>query len=224
MTEVLNDTLLLSPHAEKSFDIFNPEHRALIPDVMSRLELWRANALTDLNNTAKIFGRYKSTMVLERDAKFKEKAFTLAIGSYSDRRKDYYLKTELDELHEAAQGIADSGIEKYGKAAIELLKKDRSNAFFHIPSNSGPTLEEWAEEQFIDQVIGYLKYETALAVYKNTEIVKYLIDNDKEHSWERRTYLYGDDQDPDVLIYSVEPLLIIYDSKVATHVKLMLSQ
>jgi len=117
----------------------------------------------------------------------------------------------------------DSHIIDTAIPAVTLLEQDHRDLSETDDLGRPYTNNRFARVRFEEQASTWLDYQVDLALLKRTEVVRFLVDNDYQHSWERRTY-YEFDADAGTNTFEVVCNLVIADPKIAAMVKLMLSK
>ncbi|OAH42782.1 hypothetical protein AX777_05960 [Sphingobium yanoikuyae] len=228
MSKAVTDTYTHSPFHDWPFDIFNHDHQALIPETMTLMKNALKAAVEPMKNNAIIFGNFPAKMVRERESEFADPIFDLAIESYDDPRAIYHFTVDLIKL----QSIVHPSDEMLDKAAVATSLIAESIYPLELESDANgsgvvlavPDKQALAREHLESQLELWIAYQIRLALAKESEIARFLVDNDHVHLWERRTYVLEDSSNPGEPILKVSPLLVIQDPKAAVQARLFLSK
>lgn len=228
MSKTLVATYTQSPFSRYAFDIFNYDHQALIPETIALLKAGVAELIEPMRNNAKIFGKFSAKMVQDKDSDFSEPIFDIELQLYEDQRAQMFLIRDLSDLQtRVSEYNYDEMLDK-ASDAISIMEETVYPLNFESDNTGSGIVEtisdkkECARGHITSQLELWLSYHIKLSIAKDTQIAKFLVDNNHAHLWERRTYEYEDSNEPGVPILKVHPLLVINDPKVAVLAKLYL--
>lgn len=227
MTQTLIKTTRLSPFAEHAFDIFNYEHQSLVPELMTQMKLVCEDITDPAWEVAEYHRPLPTHFTRDNTNEFKDTSFRLVIKPYDDAHADMDLSIALLDHEEIRAEIDWDRLVAMGDKAVTMLAEKEFPDFSFIPEQQHYhdvlSSKAQAKGKLVVQLEAWLEYSWSLRLLQKSEVVRYLIDNDKDHSWERVTEFREDDED-DTLHMACYPQLVIPDSRVATHIKLMLSK
>ncbi len=208
-----------SPFHGDSFDIFLPEHRALIADVLQTIQDETDKALQPLRDHVAEFGGLPCKMALVVDNDIDATEFLLELRM-RDGEGNPELGRALQTYEQLTSAIDLSELAKQCSGARELFLP-------HYPfdDDDAEQKDHWADKFIENQLLGWADYYKNLLVVQLTELALYVeklqAGNTKppKHEWVFR-FIVEDEDDEGWDVVVVKPVLVIEDTKIATYVKL----
>lgn len=180
MSDETTKTIRVSPYARLPFDIFNYEHQMLIPEGMEAARDMLDRIMSNYADVEKEYGAFFAKLTDDPENPFKDTSFRIQLQRYNDDEAN----SELRDADRARQNIAgwinwNDLSDKFANAK-GLLERYYGNDDY-----DDDELDDVSSTAIQQQFNSWLHHNTLLAMAKKSQVARYLVDNGKEHFWER---------------------------------------